>query len=507
MKYPTERSRNSGSPGDSPSRENSGGETPMVWHGNPWRIWVAVGALALFSRGMQAQNEGKTAPGPGDIYVNAHGTRFRYCPPGEFTMGSTAAERKALDADREILQRETPHRVRLTRGFWIAEAETSQREWKAVLGPDSLQTLCARWTALGMRLEIGVVEVSPLHGTKPPDSYRETTEAHPMYWVSWDNAVEYCRALTEHGHRSGSLPAQWKYSLPTEAQWEYACRTGRGPESDPPVERVPSSLDFSLQKTVPDLPRKCGTQTPNRWGIRDMLGNVAEWCLDWFGDYEADPSGPVLDPVGPPEGIDRVVRGGSYLNEEGAYEELLRGSARSGLGQSMPCGLIGFRAVLVPVSEDAPSLEFTPADREHPRRSGNAPAAPAPDPSEIENLRTTLRAYAQSWASNDPRDEAAFFDDTVRWRYAKSPSGSAARAEIQTSIRGKLTAYPRRTYTNIRILELTPQSERFAKVRLQYDYEYAGKKIARGNTEITLGCELKAGVWKITEWDEHVSRK
>jgi formylglycine-generating enzyme required for sulfatase activity len=479
----------------------------MVWHGNPWRIWVAVGALALFSRGMQAQNEGKTAPGPGDIYVNAHGTRFRYCPPGEFTMGSTAAERKALDADREILQRETPHRVRLTRGFWIAEAETSQREWKAVLGPDSLQTLCARWTALGMRLEIGVVEVSPLHGTKPPGFHRETTEAHPMYWVSWDNAVEYCRALTEHGHRSGSLPAQWKYSLPTEAQWEYACRTGRGPESDPPVERVPSSLDFSLQKTVPDLPRKCGTQTPNRWGIRDMLGNVAEWCLDWFGDYEADPSGPVLDPVGPPEGIDRVVRGGSYLNEEGAYEELLRGSARSGLGQSMPCGLIGFRAVLVPVSEDAPSLEFTPADREHPRRSGNAPAAPAPDPSEIEKLRTTLQSYAQSWASNDPRDEAAFFDDTVRWRYAKSPSGSAARAEIQTSIRGKLTAYPRRTYTNIRILELTPQSERFAKVRLQYDYEYAGKKIARGNTEITLGFELKADVWKITEWDEHVSRK
>jgi sulfatase modifying factor 1 len=501
MKHPTEGSRGSGSLGDSPRQKNSGGSTPAAWRRNPWGVWVALGAIVLSGGGMQAQNEGKTAPSPGDIYVNAHGTRFRYCPPGEFTMGSTDAERKALDANSEILQREPPHRVRLTRGFWIAEAETSQREWKAVLGPDSLQTLCARWTAFGMRLESGVVEMSPLHGTKQPGSYRETTEAHPMYWVSWDDAVEYCRALTELGHRLGGLPAQWKYSLPTEAQWEYACRTGHGPESDPPVERVPSSLDFSPQKTVPDLPRKCGTQPPNRWGIRDMLGNVAEWCLDWFGDYEANPNGPVLDPVGPPEGIDRVVRGGSYLNEEGSDEELLRGCARSGLGQSMPCGLIGFRAVLVPVSEDAPSLEFTRADRER------TPAATAPDPAALEKLRATLQAYAQSWASNDPRDEAAFFEDTVRWRYAKSPSGIAARAEIQTSIRGKLTTYPRRTYTNIRILELTPQSERFAKVRLQYDYEYASKKISRGSTIITLGLELKGGAWKITDWDEQVSRK
>jgi uncharacterized protein (TIGR02246 family) len=128
-----------------------------------------------------------------------------------------------------------------------------------------------------------------------------------------------------------------------------------------------------------------------------------------------------------------------------------------------------------------------------------------PSPSDIQKLQNTIRAYVKSWASNDSKAEASFYDETVRWCYAKSPSGQATRAQIQNSIRVKLSAYPRRSYKNIQVLEVRPNGPFSAQVRLKYDYEYLGKKNAHGSSEPTMMFSLRNGVWRISSWEEVVS--
>jgi formylglycine-generating enzyme required for sulfatase activity len=137
----------------------------------------------------------------------------------------------------------------------------------------------------------------------------------PMYFVSWNEAMDFCRKLTEKERAAGKLPTGYEYTLPTEAQWEYACRAGASTASN--LDSIAwysktSAKGYkgrTLGNNPPAGPRDVGTKMPNQLGMYDMLGNLWEWCRDWYGPY---PGGNVSDPLGPATGVDRVNRGGSW---------------------------------------------------------------------------------------------------------------------------------------------------------------------------------------------------
>ncbi len=129
-----------------------------------------------------------------------------------------------------------------------------------------------------------------------------------MEQVSWSDAMEFCAKVTERERNAGRLTGGYAYTLPTEAQWEYACRAGSTEAYAGDLDAMAWYDGNSGNKTHP-----VGAKQANAWGFHDMHGNVWEWCSDWYGDYELsidDPS--ITDPTGPSRGSNRVRRGGSW---------------------------------------------------------------------------------------------------------------------------------------------------------------------------------------------------
>jgi len=211
---------------------------------------------------------------------NSLGMEFVYLKPGTFMMGSPSNEPGRY-------KNEIRHRVTLTRGFHIQTTEVTQGQWKAVMGNN-------------------------------PSYFKNCGDRCPVEKVSWDDVQEFIAKLNRRGGE--------RYRLPTEAEWEYACRAGTttsrywgdNPDDacryanvhDQTSKRVNKfswqhhNCDDGFAKTAP-----VGRFKTNGFGLHDMLGNVWEWCQDWYGDYT---SGSVSDPAGPDGGSDRVLRGGSW---------------------------------------------------------------------------------------------------------------------------------------------------------------------------------------------------
>jgi formylglycine-generating enzyme required for sulfatase activity len=160
----------------------------------------------------------------------------------------------------------------------------------------------------------------------------------PVENVSWDDTVEFCKKLSD-------LPEEKKagrlYRLPTEAEWEYACRAGSKTAYafDDEEGLLPEYGWFKRNSS--DRTHTVGLLEPNAWGLYDMHGNVWEWCSDWYGEY---PKGAVSDPTGPCEGSDRVNRGGGWYNEAANC----RSAIRHGIDPSFRFHFIGFRVALSP---------------------------------------------------------------------------------------------------------------------------------------------------------------
>ena len=231
-------------------------------------------------------------------------------PKGEFMMGSPATEAGRVD-------NEIQHRVTLTKDFFLGKYEVTQAQWQAVMGNN-------------------------------PSYFRGP--CLPVEQVSWHDAMQFCETLTATGHREGWLPENWKFTLPTEAQWEYACRAG----TDTPFSYGSSSdvskMNFNGNYPYGGANRGVYRQSTvdvgslgyrNNFGLYDMHGNVFEWCLDYYGSYSR---GAVSDPVCV-SGSDRVVRGGSWYN-------FARFCCSAFRGLCIPTGRIdkvGFRLALVEV--------------------------------------------------------------------------------------------------------------------------------------------------------------
>jgi formylglycine-generating enzyme required for sulfatase activity/serine/threonine protein kinase len=225
-------------------------------------------------------------------------------PAGEFLMGSPSSEE-----DRE--DDETQHRVRLTQPFWLGKYEVTQGQWKAVMGSN-------------------------------PSHFKG--EDLPVEQVSWEDAMAFCRKLNQ---MDGNRPSGYVYSLPTEAQWEYACRAGTttatafGDSLSSREANFDGNYPYGgagkgpyLEKTTP-----VGSYRSNAWGFYDMHGNVWEWCADRYGDY---PSGSVTDPAGSSYGADRVLRGGGWFNNG----EYCRSADRRRDTPGYRDGTLGFRPSL-----------------------------------------------------------------------------------------------------------------------------------------------------------------
>ena len=182
--------------------------------------------------------------------------------------------------------------VTLSKGFWLLETEVTQTMWGKVMGNNP----------------------SHFKGAKLP-----------VEQVSWNDCQEYIKKLNE----MKVAPAGFKFSLPTEAQWEYACRAGTTT-----VYHFGDTLTRQQANFGGNQTKDVGSYPANAWGLKDMHGNVWEWCADFYGDY---PSGAVTDPTGADGGSSRVVRGGSWINGAGNCRSADRfnyfpTSRRNGLG-------------------------------------------------------------------------------------------------------------------------------------------------------------------------------
>jgi formylglycine-generating enzyme required for sulfatase activity len=252
---------------------------------------------------------------PEQEQVNTIGLRLIRVAPGEFVMGEGDLPPRSRE---EWLKRdgdESPaHRVKITRAFHLGATEVT----------------CAQYRFF--------------------EPGRKGGDSEPVTQVTWAQAVAFCEWLS----RKEGKP----YRLPTEAEWEYACRAGT---TTPFSSGETLALDQANVKGAKAVP--VGTFAPNPWGLHDLHGNVAEWCLDWYGPYEA---GEQVDPVGRADGIARVTRGGSFLMGSPRYA---RSSNRSGHLPEDANRATGFRVVLGEKPATAPLpvpvVETKPAPAPH----------------------------------------------------------------------------------------------------------------------------------------------
>lgn len=231
----------------------------------------------------------------GQVITNSIGMKFAPIPAGKFMMGSPASE-----PQREA--QELQHEVVITRPFFMGVYEVTQREFDQVMGKDRRRSAF----------------FDSEHGGGPD---------HPVEFIDWEKAHEFCERLS-------ALPAERKagrkYRLPTEAEWEYACRAGTttafhfGDSLSSKQANFNGSQPYFGAEKGPYLKKtaKVGSYPPNAFGLHDMHGNVAEICADWYArDYYA--RSPIEDPPGPPEGASSddfgntyyVVRGGCWLDD------------------------------------------------------------------------------------------------------------------------------------------------------------------------------------------------
>jgi formylglycine-generating enzyme required for sulfatase activity len=208
-------------------------------------------------------------------------------PAGTFVMGSPPGAPLRQEE-------ESPHRVTLTRSFRISKTEITQRQWRALM---------------------------------PFDPGPQQADDLPVTTMSWAAAREFCVKLSQ---KEGVT-----YRLPTEAEWEYACRAG----GDDPTGGTEVGAVAWYAANSDATVHTVGSKKANAWGLHDMLGNVAEWTLDRYAPYPRAPE--ERDPAGPDTGSSRVVRGGSWRS----FPPGVRCAARTGTPESYQLPHVGFRVV------------------------------------------------------------------------------------------------------------------------------------------------------------------
>jgi formylglycine-generating enzyme required for sulfatase activity len=259
----------------------------------------AVGFRVVLAPTLSPTGTGPTAP-----------AGFVTIQPGTFQMGSNAANGAPYYGDAST---QPVHAVTLSYTFWMGEKEVTQAQYQALMGTN-------------------------------PSNFPGAN--NPVEQVTWNNAVAYCAALTTQQSALGNVPAGYQYRLPTEAEWEYACRAGTTTEFNTGAALFCNDAKFAYSyhsNSYCNSPSTVavGSYAPNAWGLYDMHGNVWEWCLDSWASYSA---GAVTDPF-VTGGPSRVVRGGGWNYDSRDCRSAIRYDNNPG----QTFGLTGFRVVLAPV--------------------------------------------------------------------------------------------------------------------------------------------------------------
>jgi formylglycine-generating enzyme required for sulfatase activity len=267
-------------------------------------------------------SDGAPAPGKGWGLTNSVGMKLARIPAGKFKRGSPREEAARKQDEGPVRE------VQITRPFYLGVTEVTQEHYQKVMGSNP-----SFFSATGGGRE----RVKGMNTSK-----------FPVECVSWQDAVRFCRTLS-------ALPreklAGRVYRLPSEAEWEYACRAGTTTPFH--VGNSLSSLQANFNgrspyggaEVGPNLARTTavGSYKPNAWGLYDMHGNVFELCGDWF-DTASYKGGPARDPRGPAKGEYRVVRGGSWIN----IGLNCRAADRNCVAASSRLNFVGFRVVCMP---------------------------------------------------------------------------------------------------------------------------------------------------------------
>ncbi len=206
-----------------------------------------------------------------------HLVKMIWVPAGTFMMGTPAGEEMRHDDEDQ-------HQVEITQGFWLSEFEMSQKHWRYFMGTsikEQQKKQYKHWRMVGMGDNL------------------------PMYFISWDESIAFTEKLNQQV--ATQLPQGYKFSLPTEAQWELA--TSVYENKDLPLNERAWYRGNSKKRVHP-----VGSKAPNKLGIYDLKGNLSEWCYDWHGLFPKQAL--TVDPVGPDTGTLKIVKGGSWFGKE-----------------------------------------------------------------------------------------------------------------------------------------------------------------------------------------------
>jgi formylglycine-generating enzyme required for sulfatase activity len=260
------------------------------------------------AKNMQTLIEGKKTGE--ERYDNELKMKFAWCPPGKFVMGSPPGEPERFDTEDQV-------DVVLTQGFWLGKYEVTQAEWSQLKSP-------LLWNG--------------------QETVKEGGD-FPATYLSWENAMAFCRKLTRQERTVGRLPPGWQYTLPTEAQWEYACRGGTTTTFNFGDDEG-QLVDHAWIRNNCGAVNECyghavGAKRPNHFGLYDMHGNMNEWCRD--GWQKKLPGG--TDPCVTPKDDMRVVRGGGFIYPGVMCRSAFRDSAHV-VNRINFIGDLGFRVAL-----------------------------------------------------------------------------------------------------------------------------------------------------------------
>ena len=245
----------------------------------------------------------KSNPTANKTFTNSNGMKFIYISPGSFVMGSPDDEKGRYD-------NETQHKVKLTQGFFLATTEVTQGQWAAVMGNN-------------------------------PSNFKECGDECPVDQISWDDVQLFIQRLN-------LLEGTKKYRLPTEAEWEYACRAGNNEAfASGGITELECNRDINLDAVAwfcgnsDNTTHRVAQKKPNALGLYDMHGNVSELCEDWYAEY---PSDQIIDPQGSASGTYRTIRGGGW----DAYARHCRSACRGALPPGERSHGVGFRLARTP---------------------------------------------------------------------------------------------------------------------------------------------------------------
>ena len=317
----------------------------------PWLTVCVVAAVAFLFVSQAKPDEPKKTATPtvdsmrgndaGEVRDD-NGLKLKvvWCPPGFVTMESVEVivdpavkeddrpnnDDEVVDASKDepeprMSERITPVKVFVTKGYWLGKYEVTQSEWKEVM------------------------KTEPWKGQK----FTKEGADFPATYVSWNDATNFCRKLTEQERKAGRLSKGWEYTLPTEAQWERACRARTETKFSfgDDESKLGDSAWFgdNTSKAGEEYSHRVGQKKPNSWGLCDMHGNVWEWCRDVYTEKLPGGRDPEVEPDENTKGSYRVYRGGAW----GGKAAHCRSASRFKLPPSIRDSSLGFRVSRSPV--------------------------------------------------------------------------------------------------------------------------------------------------------------